>query len=147
MNIEKSEFISESENSGRDFLAIIKDIKYQPDREKAMQVGDFINMSGKEFKSWISFIPVDKQSLDNLEKMDEVKVIIKEIKNTEDEYGNKSSKLLVEAGGILKEVYASLFYNYGGQLYKNYKDNFEGNFYFKDENKGSGDRPDADIRK
>ena len=134
------------ETSGRDFLEATKSIdNYQPELEKEMQVGDYINMSGSEFKRWVSSIPDDdKEALEKLDETGEVKVEIKEIRYTKDDYGNESNKLLVKGGGVTKEIFASLFFNYGRDRFRDieFEDGISG---FNDGL--PGDTPDVEIRK
>ncbi len=116
MNAEQQrEIIEETNQPGRDFLEVLKNApKYdQKWRIEAMQTGDYINMPGKEFKRWVSFLPTDKETLKKLDELDEVKVKIKEIIKTKDRNDNTIIELLVEGGGVCKKVHASLFYNYG----------------------------------
>ena len=115
MNIEKRG-INEINQPGRDFLEVRKSIEDGDTRAKieAMQEGDYVNMPGKVFKKWISFISTDDEALRKLDELEEIRVEIKEIIKSED--GNCNSiELLVEGGGVCKRIHASLFYNYGFQ--------------------------------
>ncbi|MDD3190138.1 MAG: hypothetical protein PHI66_00360 [Candidatus Pacebacteria bacterium] len=99
------------ETPKRDFLKAIEGIKDSGEREKEMKKGDFIKIPSDKFKRWIGDVIFgDEKSLDNSE---EIEVKILEKKYTEDDFGNKSNKVLVEGGGVKKVVFASLFFNYG----------------------------------
>ena len=114
MNIEQQDGINEISQHGRDFLEIRKSIDSGDVRIliKAMREGDYINMSGRDFRKWISFIPASEESLRKLDELEKIEVEIKEIiKAEEGDYNG--TQLLVEGGGVCKKVYASLFFNYG----------------------------------
>jgi len=90
---------------GRNFLEVIASLpdgSFDRDREAAMQVGDYIEMTRAQAKSW--GLPLIGGNFGTLTK---VRVI---------DLGGEyilSRKIEVEAEGVRKRIFASLFFNHG----------------------------------
>ena len=119
MGMEQIKTAAETNQSGRDFLTVRENLDDNSPQElkKTIEKGDYINMPGIVFKKWISNIPVkNKEALEALSEMDEIKVEVKEVViKKADEFCDENIELVVEGGGIQKKVLSSLFYNYGTQ--------------------------------
>jgi len=93
----------------RDFLEATEGLD-SIEREKTMREGDFIKMTVKEFKKWVSLIPINEEALDDLAEEGEIEVKIADISDVK---SDSTSKISVVGGGIQKKIFASLFFNYG----------------------------------
>lgn len=93
---------------GRDFEKVALDPQHKYDREKAMRVGDYIEMPAREFRRWDNSKATGDQSVLNRDSY--VKVRIAEIDRS---HGHEVT-IIVEADGtgVRKTVSAGLFYNY-----------------------------------
>ena len=69
---------------GTNFLQKLNDLKQanrlsEVEKMKAMEVGDYLEMSGDIFERWNSLIPVSKEDSKKLSELDIVEVVIKKI--------------------------------------------------------------------
>ena len=128
MEMEKEALMPPEAKSGRDYIEVINAIKakqpeppydpeasivigeFEKERIAAIQVGDYIEMSVKQFKSWVAFDGATDGDQDSLGESGNIKVEIQDIIPADKD---TSLKLVVKAGGVTKTIHGSLFYNYG----------------------------------
>ena len=103
-----SEKAAPPQQVGRNFLEVAKGVKGY-NREQAMQRGDYIEMPWGTFRQWHATQPNgEKEDQNTFPTEGSARVSVSRILREE----GKSTHAIVEAGGIQRNVDASLFFNY-----------------------------------
>lgn len=104
-----TEQVEQPQQPGRNFLEAIKGVKGY-DRKNAMQVGDYIVMPWKIFRTWSATqLNGEQEDRATFPIEGDARVSVLGILKEKD----KPMRAVVEANGVRRNVDASLFFNFG----------------------------------